>query len=751
MVWDAVRRARFACAGIALLLAACGGGAGPDPLSTAPGLSVNPASVAFTAFQYGPLPGPQSIQIALSRVDAVFVFAGIPATPVPTWLSQNPTVSGSGSNRTLTGNVTTTSLAPGTYTTTVRISIADINQKILAFRDVLVSYTVQPPEPTLTVSTGLLTFNALSGGVVPAPQQLTLSTQDSQSLDYSTSISYTNGAAAGWLSAPPGTAPATINVGVNTADLTPGFYSATLFLRTAAQLAIILVTYTVETSTLTLSPAAPSFVIDTTSVGSALSQTVGTGSTGLPLSWTAASSQPWVTVSPTSGSSGAAVTLSLVPAQLEAFDAGVRSATVTFAYTPHKLPPTSVPLAVSLNLQIPKVVSVNPYVATSGTSLEVILRGSGFGSPGGTAMNFGGIPGTNATLASDTELRVTHPSFAAGSYRVTVPNQLGIVRSTTDLVVVDAPVYAATTLPNPFGFSDMQKVLYDAERKALIVATGGNILRYAFDGSVWSTTPTIVGVPGPLDDVAATLDGKRLLVTSGNAIREFDMATLAAGTSTSTNLFPLRFLNRLAVANDGTAIVTTGISGSGDTETFRYSVADRTLTMNPSNDNLALADAGGSADGSLLVIPQNGTSPAPRVYTYNASTSTLSPTNFSVNASFPVLDRRATRILLDGFSVYDRNFQLLGTIGGSSRESQTLSPDGRRAYAADRLSPDRTTVVPTVLRTYDLAAAPGGKFPEIGMGTTFASDIGRAVMTVSPDGGTVFIAGTAGILVVPAP
>jgi DNA-binding beta-propeller fold protein YncE len=150
------------------------------------------------------------------------------------------------------------------------------------------------------------------------------------------------------------------------------------------------------------------------------------------------------------------------------------------------------------------------------------------------------------------------------------------------------------------------------------------------------------------------------------------------------------------------------------------------------------------------VLPQNGLSPAPQVFLYNASTSALGATSLALNASFPALNRQASRILLGGFSIYDAGFQLLGGIGGSSPDSQTLSPDGTRAYAADRISGG--LLVPTRLRTFDLTATPvSGQFPEIGTGTSLPSDTGRAVMTVSPDGGTVFIAGSDSMVVVPAP
>src|SRR5258708_38060342 len=132
-----------------MLLAACGGGgggggSGPD-LSSAPGLSVTPTSVAFAAFQNGALPPAQSIQITLSRSDIAFVVVSYLATPtLPTWLTQSPSLTCSGPNCTLTGGPITTALATGTDTTTVRTAIQDIGHNVLAFRDVPVSYTIQP-------------------------------------------------------------------------------------------------------------------------------------------------------------------------------------------------------------------------------------------------------------------------------------------------------------------------------------------------------------------------------------------------------------------------------------------------------------------------------------------------------------------------------------------------------------------------------------------------------------------------------
>ena len=617
-----------------------------------------------------------------------------------------------------------------------------------------VSFTVS--EPQLTVSPAQVTFSAFNQGPLPLSQLFTLITQGVP-LNFTTSISYGAGPQ-GWLNPPPNSsAPGTFGASVNTTNLAPGTYTATLSINTATQTVPIGVTYVVATSSLTFSPSPASFTIDSTSVATALSKSVIVGSTGGSLSWTAASNQPWVTVSPANGSSGATVTLSLVPAEIDALDPGTSSATLTFSYTPLGGSLTNTPLAVSLNLLLPKVASVTPYVATSGTSKEVILRGLGFFSAAGAAVKFGsGATVSSYTVASGTEIRVTHPSLTAGpALRVSIANQLSnpnIVRSTADLVVVDAPVYAAETIAYPDAAAKKPlRIIYDAERQALLVGVGlpiaganGSIYRYTFSGSAWSLTPAPAAV-STFRDLALSQDGKNLIAATDLAIKQFDSVTLAAGISTDGSfILPQIFFKGIAVANDGNAVASTGINGSGFTDTYRYSVRDGVLTR-ISNGSLYDAASGASADGSRVVLVQGGLSPAGSVFQYSASTSTLSQTALASSANFPnpVLDRTASRILIGGNLVYDANFQLLGSI--PFEFTVALSPDGSRAYAYS------TGTV--LLHAYDLVAPPvAGVFQEIGTGTALPSDPGlSAVMTVSPDGGTLFIAGADAIVVVPAP
>jgi hypothetical protein len=708
-------------------------------------LVASPQGVGFDQLQGGAAPAPQTL--ALSDVDdGDYAWnASVTYQSGSAWLKINGAGSASGSSlpASLSLSVNPSSTL-GTLDAIVHITGA--GKPI----DVPVSYTVS--QPRITPSPAQLTFNATNQGASPATQNITLSTQGNVPINYTTAVVNYSAGASGWLNVPAsGTAPGTLTVGVGTTNLAPGTYTATLNVSTATRTVSIGVTYVVAASSLTLNPSSANFTIDSTSVPAALARSVNVGATGASLNWTAASSQPWVTVSPASGSSGTTVTLSLVTAQIDSFDPGMRSATVTFSYTPPGGSPASTPLAVSLNLLLPKVSSVTPNVATSGTSMEVILRGLGFNNAGGAAVKFGSGPTVSSyTVASDTEIRVTHPSLTPGSYRVSIANQLDLVRSTADLVVVNAPAYTATTIAYPNATAKAPlNIAYDAQRQALLVGVAypsagqsGDIFRYAFSGSAWSATPVSAPVSA-FRDIALSLDGAKLIAVSDLGINQLNPATLAAGTSTGAPFSPPLFLSGTALANDGNAVVTTGTQGGGSTNVYRYSVGGGSFSA--PIGSLFSAVGGASADGSRAVLVQGGSSPPQNVFEYTAPNSTLSATTLPLTQTLPgpVLDRRATRIVLNGSLVYDANFQQQGKIPASL--AIVLSPNGAKAHAYSS---------GTLLHTYNLNGAldANGFFPEIGTGTALAGDPGsNPVMTVSPDGGTLFIAGAGAIIVVPAP
>jgi len=960
-MWGAYRRARLAIAGIALLLAACGGGGGgggggSDP-STAPGLAVSPSSLSFTAVQNGATPPTQSFQVTITRPDAAIVIAGFPVgvTP-PSWLDRSSNLfscTPSLSSCTLIVRISTTFLAPGTYTTTIRFVIGNTSQQLLALRDVQVSYTVQPQtgfganpaslsfsqlkggaapaaqtlgitelggasyawnaaivylsgsgwlnvngagsasgatlpasltvsinptvalgtlnalirltgngntldvpvsytlaeptiarspaslsfnalrlgpspatqditlttqgslplnyttsvtygpsasgwlsvpasgtapgavtagvntttlapgsytatlgittaaqslsvsvtyvvsEPTLTRSPATLTFNAASGGVIPVSQDVTLSTQQNLSLGFSASISY-GSATTGWLNAPTsGTAPTAISIGVNTTNLVPGTYTATVVLTTAAQTVPIGITYVVAASSLTFSPASASFVIDTTSLALALSQNVGVGSTGVTLSWTAASSQPWLTVSPPSGFSGTQVTLSLVPGQLDTLDPGTRSATVTFAYTPPNQASTSAPLSVSLDLRLPKVNYVSPYVELPNTTTEVILRGSGLSNTTGDIL-FGAIGVSTYTKVSDTEIRIFHPSLPAGSYPVKIPNQLGLNRTRANLVVAAVPAFTYTALPTSL---IRDRTIYDAERASVYTnnwASGSTpgvqrIERHRWNGSAWVTDSKLLN--GPPFDIAITPDGKELIALSGSSLYHIDLGawSITKQLDISSLPFPLNIssFSRVGMSNDGNALLDVGTSFISS---FRYNVLTGDLVQIPSPPgglflSIPLVS---SMDGSRILVGQNGITGPLKLFYFDTSLSLFVQAFPDRPASRMSYDRTGSNSIIDG-TVFDRQFQALGS-NPFQLNASMISPDGTRGYGVD------AGENPAVLHTFDLTSQNGtGGFIELAP-IPLADLPGQQIeLGITPDGKTVFISGDAKFIVQPVP
>ncbi len=487
--------------------------------------------------------------------------------------------------------------------------------------------------------------------------------------------------------------------------------------------------------------------------------------------WSATAASSWLSVT-ASGASGDVLTASLVQSALDVLDDGTYSSTI------HLVPATSgqpLDIPVSVTVKRTQVDYVSPYVAYLGTSGNVIIRGQEFSQlTGASAIQnvlFGSTPAQSYTVVSSTEIDATYPAtLAVGRYPVVLQSSFTATHQLADLVVVAPPTFAAAVLAYPDSNSKQPMALvYDAERQALGATvwygTGAtSTLRYASTGGSWQS-PTVMPINNTFT-LAMAADGADWIAGAYRDVANLDPVSLAvlATPASPINGGSPEIVFDTAVASDGTVAVTTSFLGGGCTSTLMYyNVRKQSYTLPPYTP--CRARVGASADGSrLLVIDQDSSFSGGGVYLANTAAGTLTATGLQALSSFePVLDRTGDRIALSldqsitpHWEIFDGNYTDLGSLPTTTLVV-ILSPDGHKAYTFDQSG---------LLRTFDLTATPvAGVFPEIGTGITLAGSPGVSVpsgtglgsnsqplrMAMTPDGATVFIAGTDALIVQPVP
>jgi len=410
--------------------------------------------------------------------------------------------------------------------------------------------------------------------------------------------------------------------------------------------------------------------------------------------------------------------------------------------------------------------AVMPHAVTAGASGQVVIRGHALTNT--TSVGFGTLAASAFTVVSDSEIHATYPAtLSAGTYAVTLNG--GATSFSGSVAAVAPTAFAGQTLVYPEAPLRILSVVFDAERKALLVAatfssTSANKLwRYSYSGGAWATA-AVTAIP-ELRDIALSVDGKRLIALTSFAVLEVDPANPSAGTlRTVPAPFPASstvgspYLKLMALANDGNALIATGaISVTGYQNAFLYSSTGGTFTQLPMNLALYSSGQGGSpnivasADGSRLLASQSGLSPPASLFQYSAATGRVTATSVNIN-EYPdqpaALDNSASKIIAYAGgtnNVYDATYALLGTLPGSARLI-VVKPDGTRAYGWNQDS---------TLHSYDLTAPTvGGAFPQVGAAVTVSTPASNGSATlrsaITPDGGTLFVAGDTGVAVVPA-
>jgi hypothetical protein len=413
--------------------------------------------------------------------------------------------------------------------------------------------------------------------------------------------------------------------------------------------------------------------------------------------------------------------------------------------------------------------TVMPHVVGRDAAGTVIIRGADLGSV--TSVSFGANAGGTPTVRNSTEISVLHPPMPPGSYAVSLNN--GTVPFTGSLVVAESPAFAEDVLAYPAAPDEVAALVYDAERRALFVAlrytdpNANEILRYTFDGMDWSAPTTLPFAR--VRDIAISQRGDRLIALRDAEIVEHDPISLAMINQAVNFDFvgQIRFMRHLALANDGHALITTDIAGSGVNNPYLYSLSARTFTklgyvngsqLKGNTKSIGPMDRalpGTSGDGSRVVMVQGQRSP-PVVFQYADGRLTETSLVFAhANLLYrPALDRSASRILLSDTTtapVLDGDYAVFCTLPSITR-AYAVSPAGNRAFTVNDAN---------VLQAF-LLDTNGGPCLQDGPDTPLAFDTGidpsgvgfaysNVRMTISPDAATLFMAGVNGVLVKPWP
>lgn len=178
-------------------------------------ISGSPASIQFGYIVGGTAPASQSVQITNSGSGTL----GWIATANAAWLSVSP-ASGTAPSA-LSVSVSPAGLSAGTYTGNIQITASGASDTPFS---VAVRLTVTQAAPSLMVAPQSLTFNYSNGGSAPEAQAVSITNAGAGTLSWTTfSSNY-------WLAVSPtsGSAPGTLTVSINPANLAAGTYTATL-------------------------------------------------------------------------------------------------------------------------------------------------------------------------------------------------------------------------------------------------------------------------------------------------------------------------------------------------------------------------------------------------------------------------------------------------------------------------------------------------------------------------------------------
>ncbi len=353
-------------------------------------LTLSSTSLVFTAAQGGNPANTQTVSVGSTGGNLNY---SLTFQPAGAWLSAAPSSFGGGNSGTapdtLTVQINSTSLANGSYSGTITLTPTNGSANAI----IAVSLTVTGSGTTtsfITASPSQLSFGYELHQTAP-PSQSTLITSSGISVPLSFGTNYGN-CSTSWFTATLSTnsTPATLNVSIGTAGLTPGTCTGNITLSSntptnGTTTTLVGVTLFVSTSAL-LNVSIPTGLQSVTlqqggrpiqfgpTTGNALVLTSSDSTTSLPFTLTtSATTNGWLSLSPSQGTTPASIDVQITPGTLLAV--GTYNGSITITSSGLLGNATTIPI--TLTITSSSSITVSP----SGTQNFTELQGGALPGP----------------------------------------------------------------------------------------------------------------------------------------------------------------------------------------------------------------------------------------------------------------------------------------------------------------------------------------------------------------------------------
>lgn len=626
--------------------------------------------------------------------------------------------------------------------------------------DILKTYQITV---SLTVTGSIISpgnnffFNNPIGAQAPAAQSLIYEDEAHLSYSWTTEVNYQNGD--GWLIVSPSTGaslPAHASLSVDPGNLPEGTYSALVNFASSAGTSAVFIEYTVEPPTLSTATASLDMSVDAATTPADMFGIITLQNSGDPVQWQASVDAPWLSLGSIQGTATGTntVVVQIIDTELYNLPNGIYNGTVTFSYS--NRPDVNFSVPVTLNLNAPLISQVAQHVGFTGQPGDLVIRGDGFDAIAGQTLSIGGNTIDSYTFVNDTEIRISYPGLAAGSYSVTVTDNLGLARSLDNLVIVDPANYSYTAISALYSKS---QPVYDPVRQAVYTVdfVGGDLHVFRYDNGSW------IHESQPIEDalrVALSNDGQSIVVTVNNSftkLHRLDPDTLVVEYSGMPQLGSNYTFGDIIPVNDGRLMMGNS-SGSFvlyDPRDDSYLQGIQFMPLADASTNSATLT--GTLDGDRVFMARTGFVTANSIKIFDFSDISAITTSTMLYAKQLSTDHHGTRLLVnpadgsivDVYHVDTQDISLEGSLD-AGLEAIALSPDGAQAFAYDFIDGDPAQ---HLIRVYDLSSPDGmGGYAKTNYSLPEPQGgVNSTKLTVSTDGNTLFLGSNSHLVVWPIP